>query len=382
MNFIIFFTIFFTLYGLLNYYIFLRGLQSIPQNSPLRVYYIIIFLFISLSFVLGRLLENYWLSSISNVLIWIGSFWFAAMLYFILPLVVIDIARLLNALFSVFPKMIINNYLHIKGLLAIVISVLVFIIISIGYWNARYPVIKEINIKIPKVSIGEKSIDLVIVSDIHLGTIVGKERFDKIVAMINSLKADIVLLPGDIVDEDIESAIRDQLGASLKSIYSKYGIFAVTGNHEYIGGVERACRYLIENNVRVLRDESMLINNSIYLVGREDRSINRFSSKQRKSLNGLLLNVDKRCPIILMDHQPFQIEESVTNGVDVQISGHTHHGQLWPLNYITEAVYELSWGYKKDGDRHIYVSCGVGTWGPPVRLGNRPEIIKMKLEFD
>lgn len=382
MNFIIFISIFFVLYGLSNYYILVRGLQSIPLNSSLRLYYVVIFLFISLSFILGRTIENYWLSPVSTVLIWIGSFWFAAMLYFFISLILIDFLRLLNSLFSIFPKMILNNYAYTKGLLAIVISILVFSIISIGYWNARSPIIREINIRIHKDNISEKSINLVIASDIHLGTIVGKERLDKIVATINSLKADIVLLPGDIIDEDIEPAIRDKLGESLKRISSKYGVFAVTGNHEYIGGVERACRYLAENNIRVLRDESVLINNSIYLVGREDRSINRFAGRQRKSLKDLLLKVDKRRPIVLLDHQPFQIEEGVTNSVDVQISGHTHHGQLWPLNYITEAVYELSWGYKKDGDRHIYVSCGVGTWGPPVRLGNRPEIVRMKLEFD
>ena len=94
-----------------------------------------------------------------------------------------------------------------------------------------------------------------------------------------------------------------------------------------------------------------------------------------------MLGVDKSLPIILMDHQPFKLDEAVRNGVDVQLSGHTHHGQLWPFHFITKKVYELSWGYKLKGNTHVYVSSGVGTWGPPVRTGNRPEIVHLRLRF-
>ncbi len=94
-----------------------------------------------------------------------------------------------------------------------------------------------------------------------------------------------------------------------------------------------------------------------------------------------MAEVDKNYPVILLDHQPFHLEEGETNGADLQISGHTHKGQLWPLNYITRQVYELSWGYKKKNHTHVYVSCGLGTWGPPVRSGNRPEIVNIQLNF-
>jgi predicted MPP superfamily phosphohydrolase len=95
-----------------------------------------------------------------------------------------------------------------------------------------------------------------------------------------------------------------------------------------------------------------------------------------------MAEVDKSYPVILMDHQPFRLAEAEANGVDLQLSGHTHHGQLWPFNLITKKVYELSWGYKKKGSTHYYVSCGVGTWGPPIRTANRPEIINIKLQFE
>jgi hypothetical protein len=131
----------------------------------------------------------------------------------------------------------------------------------------------------------------------------------------------------------------------------------------------------------MLRDQSVKIADSFYLVGREDRSVGRFNGHLRKALPELMAAVDKKYPVILMDHQPFGLNEAVTESVDLQISGHTHYGQIWPLNYIVERIYELAWGYKKIAGTHFYVSNGVGTWGPPVRVGNRPEIINIRLNF-
>ena len=131
-----------------------------------------------------------------------------------------------------------------------------------------------------------------------------------------------------------------------------------------------------------MRDTSLLIDQRFYLVGRDDRDKSRFTGKKRKELGELMQHVDLSRPVILMDHQPFNLEKARELGVDLQVSGHTHHGQLWPFNYITNAIYELSYGYKQIGQTHFYVSTGFGTWGPPVRLGNRPEIVQIKLIFD
>lgn len=381
-NFIIFFGIFFAIYGLINYYIFIRGLHSFPNNSSFRRYYIILFLIVSLSFIVGRLLERVWSSPLSDGLILIGSFWLGAMLYFVIALLFIDILRLINHFVTIFPSVITANIGQAKQYVAYSVTLVVLIVIVAGSYNARSPKIKTLNLTIPKIVQSVKSMNIVVASDIHLGTIISKHRFDKIVSQINSLNADLVLLPGDIVDEDIAAVINDNVGASLRNIQSKFGVFAVTGNHEYIGGVERSCRFLTENGITMLRDSSVLINDVVYLVGREDRTINRFTDKHRKSLRELMTHNNKSFPIILMDHQPIGLDEAVNNSVDLQLSGHTHNGQLWPLNYIAEAIYEVSWGYLKKGNTHFYVSCGVGTWGPPVRLGNTPEVVNIKLRFE
>jgi predicted MPP superfamily phosphohydrolase len=189
------------------------------------------------------------------------------------------------------------------------------------------------------------------------------------------------LIPGDIIDEDIAPVIHSNVGEKLKSFKAKYGAYAVTGNHEYIGGVHKAKAYLSEQNVNLLNDAFELIDDSFYVVGREDLTINQFTNHQRKDLHEIVEGADHLKPIILLDHQPFKLENAVNNGIDLQLSGHTHHGQLWPFNYITKMVFERSWGYLKKGNTHFYVSSGVGGWGPPIRTVNRPEIISITLNF-
>lgn len=381
MNFIIFYAIFFTLTELVSFYIFIRGWQSIPQGSTLRSAYPIVFWIFAVSFFAGRLLENISVSPPSDLLIWMGSFWIAAMLYFLIVVVFLDFLRLIEYFLPIFPSFVRANYAQTKYVASAGAIGVVAVLLLVGHINALLPRVKTLDLSIEKKVEGMKSVNVVVASDIHLGTIVGRHRLDQIVNKINGLNGDVVLLPGDIVDEDLAPVIRQNLGESLRNIKARFGVYAVTGNHEYIGGVEGACDYLTEHNVIVLRDQIVRVNGSFFLVGREDRSCNQFTGKRRKALEELMAGVDKKYPVILMDHQPLHLQEAAGLGVDVQLSGHTHYGQLWPVNFIIKAIYEVGWGYKKVANTHVYVSNGVGTWGPPVRIGNRPEILNIRLNF-
>lgn len=381
MHFLLFFIIVLTLYGLINYYIFIRGWQAIPHSSSLRIYFPIIFWFVVLSFLLGRILEGLWFSKLNQALIWIGSFWLGAMVYFLLIVLFLDLLRLINHWFPLFPAFITSNYIRTKEVTGLVAVVVVAITVIAGYINALNPRIRTLNLDIPKNANGPKAVNLVVVSDIHLGTIVGRSRLSRIVDGVNKLHADLVILPGDIVDEDLGPVIRQNLGETLKNIKSVFGVIAITGNHEYIGGVEKACKYLSEHNILVLRDSVVKINDDFYIVGREDRSKKGFTGISRKPLEELMAQVDKNYPVILLDHQPINLAQAVVNGADLQISGHTHRGQIWPLSYITDLIYEVSYGYKKKGNTQFYVSSGAGTWGPPLRIGTSPEIVNIKLSF-
>lgn len=376
-----FFSIAFLIYGLINFYLFLRGWETIPPTSNLKQLYLVVFLSLSLSFIAGRFLERVMLNWLSSTLVWIGSFWLAAMSYFVLVLLTIDLLRLINYLLPILPDAL-GRALDGGGeTLGIAVVGFVVLVVIGGTINAFHPRIKRLDLNISKNSHPLKDLNIVVASDIHLGTIVCRARLERIVGEINRLDPDIVLLPGDVVDEDLAPVIKQNLGETLRKIKSRYGVIAITGNHEYIGGVEEAVNYLVDHGITVLRDSSIRIAESIYVVGREDVSIKQFTGKKRKPLNEILTGVNGNLPIVLMDHQPLRLDDAASNGIDLQLSGHTHHGQLWPFNFITKAVYEISWGYKKKGDTHIYVSCGVGTWGPPVRTGNRPEIVNIRLSF-
>lgn len=302
-------------------------------------------------------------------------------MYFLLIIVALDIIRLINHFVPFYPSIIANNYAIIKQFIAATAIVIVAIAMVFGYYNARNVRIKTLTLSIPKDAGAWRKLNIVSASDIHLGTVIGRKMLDQIVEIINGLNPDIVLLPGDIIDEDPKPVIRQNLGEALKQIKAPLGVYAVTGNHEYYGGVQAACEYLEAHGIKMLRDTTIKIADSFYLVGRDDREKPRITGRRRKSLDELLAGVDMNFPIIAMDHQPFALQKVAESGIDLQISGHTHYGQLWPLGYITDLIYQLSWGYKQIGSTHFYVSSGAGTWGPPIRLGNVPEIVNYRVEF-
>jgi uncharacterized protein len=378
---IVFIGIFFLITGLISFYIFIRGWQAIPPGSSLRHAFAIIFWVVALSFIFGRLLERFLPSVLSHLFVWMGSFWIAAMIYLLIAVVCIDVLRAINHFLPFFPSAITQHYAQAKYIITACLTGLVGVVLLAGHINSLIPRIRKLELSVAKQAGTMKTLNVVAASDIHLGTIVGRSRIDQIVEQINSLNPDVVLLAGDIVDEDLAPVIRQNLGESLKRIQAPFGIYAVTGNHEYFGGVEEACKYLTDHNIVMLRDQSIKINGSFYLVGREDQMIGRRGNHLRKALPELMAAVDKKYPVIMMDHQPFGLNEAVAEGVDLQISGHTHYGQLWPVNFIVDRIYELAWGYKKIAGTHFYVSDGVGTWGPPVRVGNRPEIVNIRLNF-
>lgn len=381
-SFLIFVSIVLLIYSSVNYYIFIRGLQAIPKDSSFRTYYIVLFIIAASSLWIGRILENFMLNKVTEIFVWIGSFWLAFMLYFFLFVILFDLIRLTDHFFGILPKFISGNYEKAKIISLIGTIVIATGIIIYGHINFLNPRILTLEITLPKKDSKLNTLNIAAASDIHLGTIVGKKQLDKFVQMTNSLNPDIILLPGDIFDEDIGPIIKNNLGNDLQKLNAKYGVYAVTGNHEYIGGVEPAVDYLEKHGINVIRDEAVLIDSSFYLVGREDRSVGQFANQTRKELSEITKTIDKNLPAILLDHQPFQLNLARENGIDLQLSGHTHHGQLWPLNYITSMIYEISWGYKKIEGTHYYVSSGFAGWGPPVRTGSRTEVVNILLRFE
>jgi predicted MPP superfamily phosphohydrolase len=378
-QFLVFFSIVMLIYASLNYYIYARAMQAIPLASSFRVWFKWGFILLAAAYVFGRIMERVYLSVFSDALTWVGSFWLAIMLYGFLLVLMIDIIRVANHFTGFLPQFLYS--VQGKANLLYLSMALVGIIVLAGHINAIMPRVNNITLEVDKQANGLKELNIAMASDVHMGTLIGPRRTGKLVNMINSQKPDIILLAGDIVDEDLAPVIRQNLGQSLEKLSAPMGIFGITGNHEYIGGAEQAVKYLEEHGITMLRDSVANVAGAFYVAGREDRDKNRFSGKKRLEVAGLLGSIDRSLPIILLDHQPFALEKAAEAGVDLQLSGHTHHGQLWPLNFLTKAIYELSMGYKQKGNTHFYVSPGYGGWGPPVRVGNRPEIVMIKLKF-
>jgi len=380
-QFVIFFGIVISLHLLINSYIFFRGLRTFEVGNPIRITYSVSFWFLAISFIVGRVMERSYLGRISDFFTWVGSFWLAAMLYLFLIVALIDVLRVVNHFVPFFDKIIPLTIIDKPWIITVGVASGVFLLIFFGHINTIYPRNHALTIDLSGKSTNRKQLTMTVVSDIHLGTIVGKKRIQRIVNEINKTKPDVILLAGDIVDEDLAPVIRENLGETLTQLKAPLGVYGITGNHEFIGGVEPAVKYLEAHGIKMLRDTMIELIENVYVAGREDIQGNRFVGKNRKTLDEIFNSKNDSSTVILLDHQPAAINEAVQHKVDVMLSGHTHHGQLWPLSYITKAVYQVSWGYQKFDETNVYVSSGIGSWGPPVRIGNRPEVVTVTLNF-
>ena len=375
MGFVIFFSIFFLVYFGANYYVFIRGWQGISGFPALRIPYTVAFIYLAIAYILMRFLGQYLPAVLSTVLYWSGSFWFAALLFSFLVVLSLDMLRLADHFIHFLPVAGSAAYLKYKGIVTFGSIVLVCMLLAAGYINTLFPATRHFTFEINRPNSSFRQVKLALASDIHMGTMVGKRRVASMVKMINANEPDLVVLAGDLLDEIHEPIFRNDVGAPLRELKAPLGVYAINGNHEYIGGVESSVKYIQSLGVSMLRDTVVKPGGDIYLAGREDRSKGgRFDGARRKPLAELLQGIDKNDPVILLDHQPHNFNEVVKNNVDLQLSGHTHHGQFWPFSALTRAMYELSWGYLKKGNTQFYVTNGFGTWGPPIRLGNRPEI--------
>jgi len=374
-------TVIFLVFGGLNYYIGLRGWQALFCYVPFlssKVYWSV-FLLLSFSYLISRFSEKFLPTVLYEGMTIVGAYWMAFMFYFLLIITSLDLLRWFDRWLRIVPLEIKRS---LNPALGLIVIVLVVGIVSYGAWNASHPRINHYDLTIAKKAGSLKQLHVVMVSDIHLGTIVHNDHLTKLVNQVNELKPDLVLFAGDVFDEDIESTNKQQVADTFRKLGATYGAFAVLGNHEYIGGnAEEAIKYLGEAGVKVLRDSSQEIAGSFYLIGRDDLSGSRFNGAKRQDLKTILQGVNRSLPIILMDHQPSHLDEPVEQGVDLQVSGHTHSGQLFPIQLITQRIFEQDWGFLRKGDFQLIVSSGYGTWGPPIRVGNTPEIVDITLTF-
>lgn len=378
-TFLIFFSIVLLIYSSVNYYLYVRGLQAFSLSQTARRWYIAVFFTVASTFILGSVLERTATSAFSEWVYRIGSFWLAYMLYLFIMVVLIDDVRILNHFFHFLPAF----TPAMKFRLGVSVFTLASLIVVGGHINALWINVKEIPLTIHKRVEGAPEVKILMASDLHLGALIGERREKKLLDIIREQQPDLVLLCGDLVDGEIAPVLRKNLGKHIQEISTPLGVYAIPGNHEYIGNIKKTYPYLKSININVLRDSVVTLPNGIQLVGRDDRSGGGgWGNHGPKPLSELMALTDSLKPVIVMNHQPYNLQEAADARVDLHLSGHTHNGQLWPMNYLTEGIFELSWGLLQKGKTFFYVSSGYGTWGPPVRTSNRPEVVVFRLRFD
>ena len=305
----------------------------------------------------------------------------AIMFYIILILPIVDLMRVLNRKIIIIPRGLLGSA-NISLIVMGVVTTFIIGIMIYGTWSARTVKVTKYDLNVNKTSGSLESLKVIMVSDIHLGIMVDNNRLTGMVDEINDLNPDIVLIPGDIIDSSIKPFVKENMSENFKRIKSKYGVYACLGNHDGMGSkVDDVVNNFEDAGITVLRDNSVLVDNSFYVIGREDSSLEQTIKVKRKDLSSLVEELDKSKLFLLMDHQPGNLSEPEKQGIDLQLSGHTHRGQIFPANIITNGIFEIDYGYLKKNNSQFIVSSGYGTWGPPIRIGSRCEIVEINLKF-
>ncbi len=373
------------LYIMSCYYIGIKGkgVFSYKNKKIKNKLYWFMFWILALSYIISVLLRSF--LSVNNVLTSIftaiGTICLACTCYLIILFPVVDIMKFILKKTGYKGK--VRNYLSKLYGNGISVFIVVFLIIGFGLWNAAHFAITNYNLNINKKAGKIASLNVVMVADIHMGVGVKENGIDKMVASINELKPDIVFFCGDIMDESSTTKLKSYASNAFRNIKSKYGVYGITGNHEYIEkDLPETLYYLKKGNVKMMQDSAVKIDNSFYVVGRNDPAGIDKEKEGIKPLNKILKGVNKELPIIVLNHRPTNLEEDEKEKIDIQLSGHTHKGQFFPNNLITKMVYEDDYGYLKKDDFNLIVTSGYGTWGPPIRIGTKAEIVNIKLKFN
>ena len=360
----LFFILLLISYLLGNVYIFVRGLQalghlSIAFRGTFSVFYWICVFLLVVSFAFRDSKQMPF--CVGQTIFHIGSGWLVFTLYMVILLACTDLIRLFNKSFSY------GFFIS----LALTISLLIY-----GYLNYKHPKKQVINISVNKPVNDSGKLKIVATSDWHLGFGTDIKLLKKYIDLINAENPDIILIGGDLIDNSITPVILQEMDKELNRLNATMGIYMVPGNHEYISGIKECTDFLNETKIQLLKDSAIVLSCGLQIIGRDD-----FGNRNRLSANDWSKLTDSSKPTIIIDHQPQNLSDAQHIGADLQFSGHTHDGQIIPLKYLTDWLFDISYGYEKRENTHFYVSSGLAIWGPPFRIGTNSEFVVFEFSF-
>jgi predicted MPP superfamily phosphohydrolase len=353
-------------------YTYIRVLKLFSRKAG-RILFTAGFVVLLAGFPVAETLSHRGADGLTKVVMIAGYVALPLLLYLILTVIVSDLAIAAARLLKVLSREAVRGprFRRFRLAAALIIPALVVAAGMANYHNLR---IREYTVEVPRRSSSVKELTIAFASDFHLGTLTAGRFLERFVAKVNAAAPDMILLGGDILEGDRRDEDTSKFEAQFRRLRPKYGVYAVPGNHEGHGSgrtdhFERA-------GIRLLEDMVVKIDDAVYLAGRNDGH-----SRNRKPVADLLRDVPGDLPVVLLDHRPTDLESVSRAGVDIQLSGHTHHGQLFPGNWITSRRYELSWGHIRKNRTHVFVTSGIQLWGPPVRTAGASEILLLHVLF-
>jgi len=363
---------------ILNVYVFFKGWRLLHDKKKYKIPFASVFIAELLLYLVGFFASESLPSYILKYIMIIGTSWAIFIIYMGILLLAFDLSKFIYIFISrKTNRKIIYRYNRQTQLLFYWICILlVILVMGKGYYNFKHPVVNEINLRIEKNVPGIEQFRIVMASDLHIGYMNDRGLLEMYIDKIMEQQPDIILLAGDIIDYNLKPLLEENMQEEIRRLSAPYGVYASLGNHDHYADEENKIRWLREETgITILQDSAVLVDDSFYIIGREDRK------SPRKPLEELLQNVNKTLPVIILNHQPNNLDEEVMNGVDIAFYGHTHYGQIVPINIVTEMLYEVAAGYKKKGNTHLVVSSGLGIGGPQYRIGTDSELIVVNLTF-
>ncbi|WP_418849800.1 metallophosphoesterase [Ruminococcus sp.] len=379
-------------YMMFRFFYWMKHCNHRFNRLRFKVPFAVVYLFMALSPVIAFLLPK---SAVAIVIRRISTYWIGIMLYSLLYVVLFDLLRLIAK-----HTKLKNTLLFSRGSVISIGSVVVacaVVTCLYGIFNARNIKVNEYSVTVNKSCGSDKHLKAVLVADLHMGYAIGVDHITNMVEKINQQDADIVIIAGDIFDNSYDGMDDPEgIKAQLKSIKSKYGVYAVYGNHDIDekilmgftfdwGGKqlhnEKMTNFMKECNIKLINDESVLINDEFYLVGRRDTDKPGTEDGTRAEVSELTKDLDKTKPIFVLSHEPDELQKTADAGADIDFSGHTHDGQLFPGNLTIGLFWENPCGMIKKDNMYSIVTSGVGVYGTFMRVGTDAEICSVDIDF-
>ncbi len=369
---ILFLLVYISIYGGVHVYAFMklkRGLElGITENLLLAL----LMLLMVAAPIVVRILEHNGQGALARGLAYVSFIWMALLFIFISASFFFDIYKLIHLLVRhVSQSPLAGLTLTLRGFVLLSIFLSVAIVIY-GYFEALHIRTEYVTIETDKLSSNVEKIRIAQISDVHLGLIVGKSRLNRILEKVRNARPDMLVSTGDLVDGQMDSP--EKLANMLRSIPTQYGKYAITGNHEFYAGLKRALAFTEKAGFVVLRGEGKIIKDTINIAGVDDPARGSYQPEHMVSEKALLEGLPKNRFTLFLKHQPIVSKESL-DLFDLQLSGHTHKGQIFPFSLMTKLAYRARTGLSKlNKNTLLYISRGSGTWGPPIRFLSPPEV--------